>query len=69
MMWLGPFASVGRYSRFRRPVPPGRQDIGFLSAVGALVSWTAYAAGNSRWLARLDGISGHDWNLLMGVAT
>lgn len=46
-----------------------RQMIGLGCAVGALVSWTAYAVGNSRWLARLDGVSEHDWNLLTGVVT
>lgn len=43
--------------------------IGLFCAVGALVSWTAFAVGNSRWLARLDTISVHDWNLLTGVVT
>lgn len=43
--------------------------IGLLCAVGALVSWTAYAVGNSRCLARLDHVSAHDWNLLTGVVT
>ncbi|ARS26585.1 DMT family transporter [Sphingomonas sp. KC8] len=42
---------------------------GFLCAVGALLSWTAYAVGNSRCLARLDHLSAHDWNLLVGVMT
>jgi drug/metabolite transporter (DMT)-like permease len=42
---------------------------GLLCAVGALASWTAYAVGNSRWLARLDHFSAHDWNLLTGIAT
>lgn len=43
--------------------------IGLFCAVGALLSWTAFAVGNSRWLARLDTISVHDWNLLTGVVT
>ncbi|MBQ5946132.1 DMT family transporter [Massilia sp. ST3] len=38
-------------------------------AVGALVSWTLYAVNNSRWLGRLQGVSGHEWNLAMGVVT
>lgn len=42
---------------------------GLLSATGALVSWTAYAVGNSRWLARLDHVSAHEWSLLTGVVT
>lgn len=43
--------------------------IGLLCAIGALVSWTAFAVGNSRCLARLDRVSVHDWNLLGGVVT
>jgi len=42
---------------------------GLLSATGALVSWTVYAVGNSRWLARLDHVSAHEWSLLTGVVT
>jgi len=42
---------------------------GLLCAVGALVSWTGYAVGNSRCLARLDGISSHEWSLLTGCVT
>ncbi|WP_395395680.1 DMT family transporter [Novosphingobium sp. BL-8A] len=43
--------------------------IGLACAVGALASWSAFAVGNSRWLARLDTVSAHDWNLLLGVVT
>jgi drug/metabolite transporter (DMT)-like permease len=43
--------------------------IGLLCATGALVSWTLYAVGNSRALARLKGVSAHDWSLLVGVVT
>lgn len=42
---------------------------GLACAFGALVSWTLYAVGNSRWLARLDGVSAQDWSLLTGVVT
>lgn len=42
---------------------------GFLCALGALAAWTAYAVGNSRWLARLDHVSSHDWSLLTGLVT
>jgi drug/metabolite transporter (DMT)-like permease len=42
---------------------------GLLCAIGALASWTAYAVINARWLARLDHVSAHDWNLLTGVVT
>jgi len=45
------------------------QWTGLACAVGALVVWTAYAVGNSRWLSRLETISAHDWSLLMGVVT
>lgn len=45
------------------------QLLGLACAVGALVSWTAFAVGNARSLKRLQGISGHDWNLLTGVVT
>jgi drug/metabolite transporter (DMT)-like permease len=43
--------------------------IGFFCALAALASWTTYAVGNSRWLARLHEVSAHDWNLLIGVVT
>lgn len=43
--------------------------IGLACAFGALASWSAFAIGNSRWLARLEAISAHDWNLLLGVVT
>jgi drug/metabolite transporter (DMT)-like permease len=42
---------------------------GLLCAVGALLSWTVYAVQNSRWLARLDHVSSHEWSLLTGVIT
>ncbi|NML04389.1 DMT family transporter [Sphingomonas sp. G-3-2-10] len=45
------------------------QLIGLLCAIGALASWTAYAVGNSRCLARLGHVSVHDWNLLTGLVT
>lgn len=43
--------------------------VGLLCAIGALVSWTIFAVGNSRWLARLGTVSAHDWNLLLGIVT
>jgi drug/metabolite transporter (DMT)-like permease len=46
-----------------------QQGAGLLCATGALISWTSYAIGNSRALARLKDVSAHDWNLLTGVAT
>ena len=47
----------------------GTELLGLLCAVGALASWTAYAVGNSRCLARLPHLSAHDWSLLTGVVT
>jgi drug/metabolite transporter (DMT)-like permease len=49
----------------------GRFDvvIGLACALGALVSWSAYAVSNSRWLGRLKTVSAHDWSLLTGVVT
>jgi drug/metabolite transporter (DMT)-like permease len=49
--------------------PLGTRITGFLCAVGALAAWTSYAVSNSRWLARLDHISSHDWSLLTGLVT
>lgn len=46
-----------------------RPFFGLMCAIGALASWTAYAIGNARCLARLPALSAHDWNLLMGLAT
>jgi drug/metabolite transporter (DMT)-like permease len=42
---------------------------GLLYASGALASWTAYAVGNSRWLARLRSVTPHEWSLLTGLVT
>jgi len=47
----------------------GTELLGLLCAFGALASWTAYAVGNSRSLARLPHLSAHDWSLLTGVVT
>lgn len=46
-----------------------RPLVGLVCAVGALASWTAYAIGNARCLARLPTVSSHDWNLMTGLAT
>ncbi|MBY8821227.1 DMT family transporter [Sphingomonas colocasiae] len=54
------------------PAPGGslvEQAAGLACAVGALVSWMIFAIGNTRWLARLDHVSAHDWSLLLGVVT
>lgn len=45
------------------------QLAGLLCAIGALVAWSGFAIGNSRWLARLGDVSSHDWNLMLGVVT
>lgn len=45
------------------------QLAGLVCAIGALASWTAFAVGNSRTLARLTSVSAYDWNLLLGLAT
>jgi len=42
---------------------------GLLCALAALLSWTVYAVGNSRWLGRLRSVSAQEWNLLTGVVT
>lgn len=47
----------------------GAQITGLLCAIGALISWTTYAVGNSRWLARLDAVTPHEWNMLTGIVT
>lgn len=47
----------------------GGQLLGLACAVGALVSWTAYAIGNARALHRLGRVTPHEWNLLTGVVT
>lgn len=47
----------------------GSQIFGLCSALGALASWTSYAVSNSRWLSRLETVSIHEWNLLLGIVT
>jgi drug/metabolite transporter (DMT)-like permease len=51
------------------PGTTGHPVAGLLCAIGALISWSAYAVGNSRCLARLDHVSVQDWNLLTGLVT
>lgn len=46
-----------------------RRLVGIACALGALVSWTLYAVGNARCLARLEDVSVGDWNLLAGIVT
>ncbi len=47
----------------------GTQLFGLACAVGALVSWTAYAVGNARALHRLGELTPSEWNLLTGIST
>ena len=51
------------------PAAGAAQLAGLLCAIGALASWTAFAVGNSRCLARLERVSAQDWNLLTGLVT
>lgn len=64
-------ACIGWQALTDSPSPGSFDDglIGLLCALGALVSWTAFAVGNTRSLRKLERISPHDWNLLLGVAT
>lgn len=43
--------------------------IGLVAALIALVLWTTYAVGNSRWMTKMSEVSSHDWSLLIGVTT
>lgn len=47
----------------------GRQLLGLACAVGALVSWTAFAVGNARCLGQLQQVTAHEWSLLTGLVT
>ncbi|MDF7673961.1 DMT family transporter [Acetobacteraceae bacterium ESL0709] len=46
-----------------------RLATGLLCAIGALLSWSAYAIKNARWLNHLTHTSEHEWNLLTGLVT
>jgi len=43
--------------------------IGMVLAMGALLSWTGFAVGNSFFLERHADISSEDWNLIIGLVT
>lgn len=58
--------SLSHQSQAREPV---QVLIGLGCGLAALLSWSAYAVGNSRWMARLPQVSAHDWSLLTGVVT
>lgn len=49
--------------------PWAARCLGLFCAACALVSWSAYSIGNSRALARLPDVTGHDWSLLTGLMT
>ncbi|WP_311269317.1 DMT family transporter [Sphingobium sp. WCS2017Hpa-17] len=49
--------------------PVAARLIGFFCAIGALISWTAFAIGNNHWLRRLGDMPAQDWNFLIGLAT
>ncbi|SER63779.1 DMT family transporter [Sphingobium sp. YR768] len=49
--------------------PVATRLTGFFCAVGALLSWTAFAIGNNHWLRRQPDMQAQDWNLLIGLAT
>lgn len=61
---------IGSQALARSTVASAERPLfGLLCAIGALASWTAYAIGNARCLARLPTVSPQDWNLLTGLAT
>ena len=64
MILIGHEAGGGRGAH-----SPGTTAVGLACAVAALLSWSAYAVSNSRWLGRLPEVSAHDWSLLTGVVT
>lgn len=49
--------------------PVATRLVGFFCAIGALISWTAFAIGNNHWLRRLGDMPAQDWNFLIGLAT
>ena len=52
-----------------RTEPVLLQLAGLGCAIGALLSWTAFAVGNRHWLDRLPQMEAQDWNLLVGLMT
>jgi drug/metabolite transporter (DMT)-like permease len=54
-----------------KSVASGWQDqaIGMACAFGSLASWTLFAVGNQRHMARLPHISSNEWSLLLGIVT
>ncbi len=58
--------SLSREAMHREPT---QVLIGLACALAALISWSVFAIGNSRWIARLPHVSANDWSLLTGVVT
>ncbi|MFT8933263.1 MAG: DMT family transporter [Acetobacter syzygii] len=57
------------WQALKAPEATHQTSMGLLWSIAALLSWTTYAVGNSRSLARLSSVSIHDWNLLVGLVT
>ncbi len=51
------------------PVAPAWRLLGIACAFGALLSWSAYAVYNTRYLLQLKHVTSNDWSLLTGVVT
>ena len=45
------------------------QAIGMACAFGSLASWTLFAVGNQRHIARLPHVTSNEWSLLLGIVT
>jgi drug/metabolite transporter (DMT)-like permease len=45
------------------------QAVGLVCAFGALASWSLFAVGNARRMARLPHLSSNDWSLLLGIVS
>lgn len=60
--------SIG-WQALTAPGSSQQSPLAIFYAVAALASWTIYTVGNSRRIKQLRGISLHNWNLLMGLAT
>lgn len=70
LLCIGGAACIG-WQALGQPAPGAgaHRLLGLACAIGALVTWSAYAVTNSRCLARLGNVSAHDWNLLTGLVT
>jgi len=51
------------------PTAQASSWLGLACAIGALITWTAFAVGNARCLQKLESISAYEWNLLTGIVT